>query len=43
MVQEARRMQGYGSDFIKEMFAAAKNPDMISFACLLYTSDAADE
>ena len=32
MVQEARRMQGYGSDFIKEMFAAAKNPDMISFA-----------
>lgn len=25
-------MQGYGSDFIKEMFAAAKNPDMISFA-----------
>ena len=32
MVQEAKRMQGYGSDFIKEMFAAAKNPDMISFA-----------
>ena len=32
MVQEARRMQGYGSDFFKEMFAAAKNPDMISFA-----------
>ncbi len=32
MVAEAKRMQGYGSDFIKEMFAAAKNPDMISFA-----------
>jgi len=25
-------MQGYGSDFIKEMFAAARNPDLISFA-----------
>ncbi len=32
MVAEAKRMQGYGSDFIKEMFAAARNPDMISFA-----------
>ena len=32
MVQEAKRMQGYGSDFIKEMFSAARNPDMISFA-----------
>lgn len=26
------RMNGYGSDFIKEMFAAARNPDLISFA-----------
>ena len=32
MVAEAKRMQGYGSDFIKEMFAAARNPNMISFA-----------
>ena len=32
MVAEAKRMQGYGSDFIKEMFAAARNPEMISFA-----------
>lgn len=31
-VPYSRRMQGYGSDFIKEMFAAARNPDLISFA-----------
>ena len=31
-VPYSTRMQGYGSDFIKEMFAAARNPDMISFA-----------
>ena len=28
----SKAMQGYGNDFIKEMFAAARNPDMISFA-----------
>ena len=31
-VPYSKRMQGYGSDFIKEMFAAARNPDLISFA-----------
>lgn len=31
-VAYSKRMQGYGSDFIKEMFAAARNPDLISFA-----------
>jgi len=31
-VPYSTRMQGYGSDFIKEMFAAARNPDLISFA-----------
>ena len=31
-VSYSKRMQGYGSDFIKEMFAAARNPDLISFA-----------
>ena len=31
-VAYSTRMQGYGSDFIKEMFAAARNPDLISFA-----------
>ena len=28
----SKRVDGYGSDFIKEMFAAARNPDLISFA-----------
>jgi len=28
----SKAMQGYGSDFIKDMFAAARNPDLISFA-----------
>ena len=28
----SQRVEGYGSDFIKEMFAAARNPDLISFA-----------
>ena len=31
-VSFSKAMQGYGNDFIKEMFAAARNPDMISFA-----------
>ena len=31
-VPYSKRMQGYGSDFIKDMFAAARNPDLISFA-----------
>jgi 2-aminoadipate transaminase len=31
-VQFSKAMQGYGSDFIKDMFAAARNPDLISFA-----------
>jgi 2-aminoadipate transaminase len=31
-VAYSTRMQDYGSDFIKEMFAAARNPDLISFA-----------
>ena len=31
-VQYSKAMQGYGSDFIKDMFAAARNPDLISFA-----------
>ena len=28
----SRSMQGYGSDFIRDMFIAARNPDLISFA-----------
>ena len=28
----SKAMQGYGSDFIRDMFAAARNPDLISFA-----------
>ena len=31
-VQLSKAMQGYGSDFIRDMFAAARNPDLISFA-----------
>jgi|TARA_B110000914_G_scaffold190064_1_gene175824 2-aminoadipate transaminase len=28
----SKAMQGYGSDFIRDMFAHARNPDLISFA-----------
>ncbi len=31
-VQLSKAMQGYGSDFIRDMFAAARNPNLISFA-----------
>ena len=31
-VSLSRSMQGYGSDFIRDMFIAARNPDLISFA-----------